>query len=76
MKNECAGTSIAEYIGPHPKFYLVLRTDEEIIKKAKEVKSMLTKNRPTLKNYNDELFDKETYTHKMIMLRIWQHNIY
>ena len=38
MKDECAGTPIAEYIGLRPKFYSVLRADEQLIKKAKGVK--------------------------------------
>ena len=40
MKDKCAGTSIAEYIGLCPKLYSVFRADEQIIKKAKGVKSM------------------------------------
>ena len=36
MKDECAGTPIAGYIGLRPKLYSVLRTDEQIIKKQKE----------------------------------------
>ena len=40
MKDECAGTQIAEYIGLRPKVYSVLRADEELIKKAKGVKNM------------------------------------
>ena len=49
MKDECAGAPIAEYIGLRPKLYSVLRTDEQIIKKAKGVKNMLSKKRSTLK---------------------------
>ena len=40
MKDECAGTPIAEYIGLRPKLYSVLRADEQLIKKAKGVKNM------------------------------------
>ena len=40
LKDECAGALIAEYIGLHPKFYSVLRTDEQLIKKAKGTKNM------------------------------------
>ena len=40
MKDECAGTPIAEYIGLRPKLYSVLRADEQLIKKAKGVKKI------------------------------------
>ena len=40
MKDECADTPIAEYIGLRPKFCSVWRADEQIIKKARGVKSM------------------------------------
>ena len=49
MKDECAGTPIAEYIGLRQKLYSVLRTDEQIIRKAKGVKKYVIKNRSTLK---------------------------
>ena len=40
MKDECAGTPIAEYIVLRPKLYSILRSDEQLIKKAKGVKNM------------------------------------
>ena len=43
MKDECAGTPIAEYIGLRPKLYSILRSDEELIKKAKGVKQYVIK---------------------------------
>ena len=43
FKDECAGTPIAEYIGLRPKLYSVLRTDEQLIKKAKGVKKYVIK---------------------------------
>ena len=39
MKDECAGTPIAEYIGLRPKLYSVLKADEQLTKKAKGVKN-------------------------------------
>lgn len=36
MKDECAGTPIAEYIGLRPKLYSVLRADKDLIKKQME----------------------------------------
>ena len=76
LKDECAGTPIAEYIGLRPKLYSVLRTDEQIIKKAKGVKKYVIKKQIKFENYKDALFNKKTYTHKMNMLRSKQHNIY
>ena len=35
MKEECAGTPIAEYIGLRPKLYSVVRADKQLINKAK-----------------------------------------
>ena len=35
MKDECAGTPIAEYIGLRPKMYSIVKADEQNIKKAK-----------------------------------------
>ena len=43
MKDECAGTPIAEYIGLRPKLYTILRADEQLIKKAKGVKKYVIK---------------------------------
>ena len=76
MKDECAGTPIAEYIGLRPKLYSVLRTDEQIIKKAKGVKKYVIKKQINFENYKDALFNKQTYTHKMNMLRSKHHTIY
>ena len=36
MKDECAGTPIAEYIGLRPKLYSVLKADEQLIKRRKK----------------------------------------
>ena len=40
MKDECAGSLIAECISLCPKLYSVLKADEQLIKKAKGVKNM------------------------------------
>ena len=40
LKDECAGAPIAEYIGLRPKLYSVLRTDEQLTKRAKGTKNM------------------------------------
>ena len=38
MKDECAGTPIAECVCLRPKMYSILKADEKNIKKAKGVK--------------------------------------
>ena len=76
MKDECAGTPIAEYIGLRPKLYSVLRADEQLIKKAKGVKKCVIKKQINFENYKDTLSNKQKYTHKMNKLRSKHHNIY
>ena len=77
MKDECAGTPIAEYIGLRPKLHSVLWADEQLIKKAKGVKKYVIKKQINFENYKDALFNKQKYTHKMNnMLRSVHHNIY
>ena len=49
LKHECDGTPIAEYIVLRPKLYSVLRSDEQLIKKAKGEKKYVIKYRSTLK---------------------------
>ena len=43
MKDECAGTPIAECVCLRPKMYSVLRADEKNVKKAKGVKKNVVK---------------------------------
>ena len=76
MKDEYAGTPIAEYIGLRPKLYTILRADEQLIKKAKGVKKYVIKKQMNFENYKDALFNKQKYTHTMNMLRSMHHNIY
>jgi len=45
MKDEGAGTAIAEYVGLRPKMYSILKADEKNIKKAKSVKITLSRNK-------------------------------
>ena len=40
LKDECADAPIVEYIGLRPKLYSVLRTDEQLTKKAKGTKKL------------------------------------
>ena len=76
IKDECAGTPIAEYIGLRSKLYSILRADKQVIKKAKGIKKYVIKKQINFENYNDALFNKQTYTHKMNMLHSMRHNIY
>ena len=76
MKDECAGTPIAEYIDLRPKLYSVLRADEQLINKAKGVKKYIIKKQINFENYKDALFNKKKYTHNMNMLRSMHHIIY
>ena len=76
LKDECAGAPIAEYIGLRPKLYSVLRTDEQLIKKAKGTKKYVIKKQINFENYKDALFNKQTYTHQMNILRSVHHKIY
>ena len=62
LKDECAGAPIAEYIGLRPKLYSGLRTDEQLIKKAKGTKKYIIKKQINFENYKDALFNKQTYT--------------
>jgi len=43
IKDECAGTAIAEYVGLRPKMYSILKADEKNIKNAKGVKNNVVK---------------------------------
>ena len=48
FKDECSGTPIAEYVGLRSKMYSILRADEQLIKKAKVSRNMLSPNKSTL----------------------------
>ena len=76
MKDKCAGTPIAEYIGLRPKLYSVLRAYEQIIKKAKGVKKYVIDKQINFENYRNALFNKQKYTHTMKILHSVQHIIY
>ena len=76
MKDECAGIPIAEYVGLRPKLYSILRSDEQLIKKAKGIKKYVLKKQINFENYKDTLFNKTKSKHSMNMLRSVKHNIY
>ena len=63
MKDECAGTPIAEYISLRPKLYSVLRAGKQIIKNSKGLKKYIINKHINFENYNDALFNTHKYTH-------------
>ena len=48
FKDECSGTLIAEYVRLRPKMYSILRADEQLIKKQKVSRNMLSPSKTTL----------------------------
>ena len=51
MKDECAGTPIAEIVCLRPKMYSILKADEKNVKKAKGVKKNVVKKQITHEQY-------------------------
>lgn len=45
LKDECAGSAIAEFVGLRPKKYSILEASGDCIKKAKGVKMPLSKKK-------------------------------
>ena len=59
MKDECAGTPIAECVCLRPKMYSILKADEKNIKKAKGVKKSVVKKKIMHDQFKKTLFGKE-----------------
>ena len=76
MKDECAGTPIAECVCLRPKMYSNLKADEKNIKKAKGVKKSVVKKLITHEQYKETLFGMEQLWHGMNILRSEGHEIY
>jgi len=76
MKDECAGTPIAEYMGLRPKMYSILKVDEKNIKKAKGVKKNVVKKQITHEQYKETLSGAKQQWHGMNILRSKGHEIY
>jgi len=76
MKDECAGTPIAECVCLRPKMYSILKADEKNIKKAKGVKKSVVKKQITYEKYKETLFGAEQQWHGMNILRSEGHEIY
>jgi len=76
MKDECAGTPIAECICLRPKMYSIMMADEVNIKKAKGVKQSVVKKQITHENYKETLFSVKQQWHGMNILQSEGHEIY
>ena len=76
MKDECAGTPIAECVCLRPKMYSIVKADEQNIKKAKGVKKCVVKKQIMHENYKDTLFGAKQLWHGMNILRSEGHMIY
>ena len=76
MKDECAGTPIAEYVGLRPKMYSIRKANDSEIKKAKGVKKYVVKNHIRHSQYCEALFSSKVFKHEMNTLRSVGHQIY
>ena len=76
MKDECAGTPIAESVCLRPKMYSILKADEKNIKKAKGVKKNVVKKQIKNEQYKEVLFGAKQLRHGMNILRSEGHEIY
>ena len=76
MKDECAGTPIAECVCLRPKMYSIMKADEKIIKKAKGVKKCVVKKEIKHEQYKETLFGSKQFWHGMNIIRSEGHMIY
>ena len=76
MKDECAGTPIAECVCLRSKMYSIRMADEKNIKKAKGVKKCVVKKQITHEQYKETLFGKKQLWHGQNILRSERHEIY
>ena len=76
LKDECAGRVIAEYFGLRPKMYSILEAGGKNTKKGKGVKKNVVKKYIRHEQYKEVLFEKQTYSHGMDLLRSERHRIY
>ena len=77
MKNECAGTPIAECVCLRSKMYSIFKADEKKnIKKAKGVKRNVVQKQIMHEQYKETLFGKKQLWHGMNILQSEKHEIY
>ena len=76
MKDECAGTPIAECVCLRSKMYSILKADEKNIKGTKGVKNNVVKKQIMHEQYKETLFSVKQQRHGMNILRSEGHEIY
>ena len=59
MKDELGGRIMTAFIAPRPKTYLCLMVDGNEVKKAKETKKCVIKQRPKFNDYKDCLLNNK-----------------
>ena len=69
MKDECAGTPIAEFVGLRPKMYSILTAAGAEACKAKEVKKCVVKKHIRHEQNKEAFFQGKTFHHGMDMVR-------
>ena len=76
MKDECAGTPIAEFVGLKPKMYSILKADGGQERRSKGVKKSVVKKYILHEQYKAALFDQKMLRYGMNVLRSQKHRIY
>ena len=76
MKDECAGTPIAECVFLRRKRYSIVKADKKNIKKGKGVKKNVVKKQTTPDQYKDALFGEKQLWDGMNILRSDGHEMY
>ncbi|XP_046861648.1 uncharacterized protein LOC124454940 [Xenia sp. Carnegie-2017] len=76
LKDEGAGTPIAEFLGIRPKMYSILKSDGLEERKAKGVKKAVVKKHISHAQYKEALFESKRFRHGMDMLRSRGHQIF
>ena len=76
MKDECAGTPIAECVRLRPKMCSILKADEKSIKKAKGVKKSVVKKQIKHDKYKETLLGSKQLWHGMNIIRSEGHEIH
>ena len=76
MKDECAGTPIAEFVGLKRKMYSILRTDGTEVRGSKGVKKFVVEKHILHEQYKEALFNQKMLRYGMYVLRSHKHHIH
>ena len=76
MKDECNGNIMTHFIGLRSKMYCMKIEDQELIKKAKGVKSNVVKNKIEFEDYHKCLFNEEIDVREHRVIKAPLHNIH